>query len=171
MMMVKAADFLTFSRGIIAGVIVILGFTGPQALEAVILLIVLGWTTDILDGRIARRYHKKATWIGEREFVFDMLMVFASLCYLVMAGVVPGVPALIYVAVATLFILHFRSKSVTMSFAFPLVLLPVIIAYFHALRAAWIYVTWAVLALLFDWRRFKGVVLEFIANAKALQKH
>jgi hypothetical protein len=57
-----------------------------------------------------------------------------------------------------------------MSFAFPLVLLPVIIAYFHALRAAWIYVTWAVLALLFDWRRFKGVVLEFIANAKALQK-
>jgi len=52
----------------------------------VIFLTILGWTTDILDGRLARRYHKEATWVGEREFVFDMVMVFSGLCYLVMSG-------------------------------------------------------------------------------------
>ncbi|HCP32684.1 TPA: hypothetical protein DIT45_05545 [Candidatus Acetothermia bacterium] len=166
--MKKVPDWLTGSRGIIAVVISFLGLVGPQALEAVILLIILGWTTDILDGRLARRYHKGATWIGEREFVFDMVMVFSGLCYLVMAGFIPLVPAAIYVAVAFVFIAYFRSKSVTMSFAFPLVALPLIVAYFKASRAAICFVVWICLAALFDWRRFKGVVLEFIENTKAL---
>lgn len=168
--MKKLPDLLTGSRGIIAVVISFLGLVGPQALEAVILLIILGWTTDILDGRVARRYQKEATWIGEREFVFDMVMVFSGLCYLVMAGFIPLVPAAIYVAVAFVFIAYFRSKSVTMSFAFPVVTLPLIVAYFNAPRAAIWFVAWICLAGLFDWRRFKGVVLEFIANTKALAK-
>jgi len=168
--MKKVPDLLTGSRGIIAVVISFLGLVGPQALEAVILLIILGWTTDILDGRLARRYNKGATWIGEREFVFDMVMVFSGLCYLVMAGFIPLVPAAIYVVVAAVFIAYFRSKSVTMSFAFPVVTLPLIVAYFNAPRAAIWFVAWICLAVLFDWRRFKGVVLEFIANTKALAK-
>lgn len=168
--MKKVPDWLTGSRGIIAVVISCLGLVGPQALEAVVLLIILGWTTDILDGRLARRYQKEATWIGEREFLFDMVMVFSGLCYLVMAGFIPLVPAAIYVAVAFVFIAYFRSKSVTMSFAFPVVTLPLIVAYFNAPRAAICFIAWICLAVLFDWRRFKGVILEFIANTKALAK-
>jgi len=136
----------------------------------VVILTLLGWTTDILDGRLARRYNKGATWVGEREFVFDMVMVFAGLCYLVMAGFIPVVPAGIYVAVTAICIAYFRSKSITMSFAFPMVAVPLIVAYFNAPRAAWMYVIWIVLALIFDWRRFKGVVLEFLYNLKVLQK-
>jgi phosphatidylglycerophosphate synthase len=158
------------SRGIIAAIIVALGFVGPEALERVILLTLLGWTTDILDGRLARRYNKGATWVGEREFVFDMVMVFAGLCYLVMAGFIPVIPAGIYVAVTVICIAYFRSKSITMSFAFPVVAVPLIVAYFNAPRAAWFYVIWIVLALILDWRRFKGVVLEFLYNLKVLQK-
>lgn len=169
--MTRLPDLLTTSRGIIAVVIALLGLVGPRALEVVILLIVAGWTTDILDGRIARHYSKEATWVGEREFAFDMVMVLGGLCYLVLAGFVPLTPAAAYVGVAALFIAYFRSKMVTMSFAFPIVALPLVIAYFNARRAAWIFIAWIVLALLFDWRRFKGVVLEFIANAKALLAH
>jgi len=96
-----------------------------------------------------------------------------------MAGFVPVLPAGIYVTVALLFIILFQSKSVTMSFAFPLVALPLIVACFHSPRVAYIYVAWMALALLYDWRRFFlallydwrrffGVVREFIENIKKL---
>ena len=166
--MARAPDVLTASRGGIAALIIALGFVGPRALGWVVLLTMVGWTTDILDGRIARRQHKGPTWVGEHEFVFDMVMVFAALCYLVMAGFVPVLPAAIYVAVAALFIIVFQSKSVTMSFAFPLVALPLIVAYLRAPRAAYLYIAWIVLALIYDWRRFFGVVREFLVNLKEL---
>lgn len=166
--MKRLPDLLTASRGIIAVIVALLGLVGPDALEWVILLIIIGWTTDIMDGRLARKYQKEATWIGNREFAFDMVMVLGGLCYLVLAGFIPLAPAAAYVGVATLFIAYFRSKMVTMSFAFPVVALPLIVAYFNAPRAAWIFIAWIVLALLYDWKRFKGVVHEFIENAKAL---
>ncbi|MEA3356638.1 MAG: CDP-alcohol phosphatidyltransferase family protein [Candidatus Bipolaricaulota bacterium] len=166
----RLPDLLTATRGILALVIALLGLMGPRALETVILLTILGWTTDILDGRLARRIDKDVTWVGEREFTFDMMMVFAGLCYLVMAKFIPFAPAVIYVMIAAAFIAYFRSKSVTMSFAFPLVALPLIVAYFNAPRAAWWFIIWLCLALLFDWRRFKDVVLEFIKNARAIQR-
>jgi hypothetical protein len=87
-----------------------------------------------------------------------------------MAKFIPFAPAVIYVMIAAAFIAYFRSKSVTMSFAFPLVALPLIVAYFNAPRAAWWFIVWLCLALLFDWRRFKGVVFEFIENARAIQR-
>lgn len=168
--MSNAPDILTASRGAIAVLIIALGLVGQRALGWVIFLTMIGWTTDILDGRLARRHHKGPTWIGEHEFAFDMVMVFAALCYLVMTGYVPAVPAAIYVTVAALFIIVFQSKSVTMSFAFPLVALPLIVAYFRSPRFAYIYIAWMALALLYDWRRFSGVVRDFIANIKELYR-
>ncbi|MFC2083020.1 CDP-alcohol phosphatidyltransferase family protein [Candidatus Bipolaricaulota bacterium] len=164
----KIPDLLTLSRGLVAAAILLLGFVGPGALEAVILLTILGWTTDIFDGRIARRYHKPPTWIGEREFVFDMLMVFSGLCYLVMAGFINEWLALIYIVIAAACIAFFRSKMITMSFATPLVALPLIVASFKEPRAALWYLIWIVGALALDWPRFKGVVREFLENAKKL---
>jgi phosphatidylserine synthase len=169
--MKRVPDLLTVLRGAIAVAIALLGLAGRGALEAVVLLTLVGWTSDIFDGRLARRYKKEPTWIGEREFLFDMVMVFSGLCYLVMAGFIPFVLAAVYVGVAAPFIAYFRSKSVTMSFAFPLVTLPLIVSYFNAPRAAVLFVVWIALALVIDWRRFKGVVREFIDNAKVAQKH
>jgi phosphatidylglycerophosphate synthase len=137
-------------------------------LEAVILLTILGWTTDIFDGRLARKYHKPPTWIGEREFVFDMVMVFSGLCYLVMSGLVNAWLAVIYILVAAVCIGLFRSKMITMSFATPLVALPLIVASVKAPRAALWYLLWIAGALILDWPRFKGVVREFLENAKKL---
>jgi len=161
---------LTLSRGFIAVAIFSLGFVGRSALNTVILLTMLGWTTDILDGRLARKYKTDSTWVGEQEFTFDMLMVFAGLCFLVMTGLIPFLPAVIYVAVAAAFIAYFRSKSVTMSFAFPVVALPLVVAYFESPAGAIWYAAWIVTALIFDWKRFKGVVREFIENARSIVK-
>ena len=162
---------MTLSRGLISIAIFSLGFVGKSALETVILLTMLGWTTDIFDGRLARKLHKPSTWVGEKEFAFDMLMVFAGLCYLVMASFIPFLYALIYVMVAAAFIAYFRSKMITMSFATPLVALPLIVAYLEAPHAAVWYILWIAGAVILDWRRFKGVVREFIENAKQLARH
>jgi len=167
-MMKKLPDLLTLSRGLVAAAILMLGFVGARALEAVIVLTILGWTSDIFDGRLARKYHKPPTWIGEREFVFDMVMVFSGLCYLVMAGFINAWLALIYVIVAAVCIVFFRSKMITMSFATPLVALPLIVATFKEPRAALWYLIWIVAALALDWSRFKGVVREFLENANKL---
>jgi len=166
----RIPDALTLSRGLIAAAILSLGFVGAAALEAVILLTMLGWTTDILDGRLARKYCKSLTWVGEKEFAFDMAMVFAALCYLVLSGFIPSAPAIVYVMVAAAFIAYFRSKMVTMSFAAPIVALPLIVAYFRAPHALIWYIAWIGAALLFDWRRFAGVIREFIQNAKNLSR-
>lgn len=168
--MKRIPDLLTLSRGLIAAAIFSLGFVGASALEAVILLTMLGWTTDILDGRLARKYRKRPTWVGEKEFAFDMAMVFSGLCYLVLSGFIPFVPAIIYVMVAAAFIAYFRSKMVTMSFAAPAVALPLIVAYFAAPHALFWYAVWIAAALVFDCRRFAGVVREFIHNAKNLSR-
>jgi hypothetical protein len=48
--------------------------------------------------------------------------------------------------------------------------LPLIVATWEAPRAALIYLAWILAALLLDWGRFKGVVSEFIVNAKRLAK-
>jgi len=99
-----------------------------------------------------------------------MVMVVGGLCYLVMAGFFPPLIAGIYVAVAALVIAFFRSKSVTMSFAFPLTALPLVVSWFNAPRAALWFTAWIALALFLDWKRFKGVVLEFISNYRALRR-
>lgn len=174
--MERVPDLLTLSRAFIAAAILALGFAERldlligSALPAVLLLTMLGWTTDILDGRVARRYKKTPTWVGEKEFAFDMLMVFSGLCYLVLSGFIPFIPAIIYTMVAAAFIAYFRSKMVTMSFATPVVALPLIVAYFEAPNALLWYVAWIVVALLLDWRRFKSVILEFIENTKKFAK-
>ena len=174
--MKRVPDLLTLSRAFIAAAILLLGVVegldllARSALPTVLLLTMLGWTTDILDGRLARKYNKPPTWVGEKEFAFDMAMVFSGLCYLVLSGFIPFIPAIIYVMVAAAFIAYFRSKMVTMSFATPVVALPLIVAYFEAPHALIWYVVWIVAALVFDWRRFSGVVREFIHNARNLSQ-
>jgi len=172
--MKRVPDFLTLSRGVIALAILAVGFIEraglltQSALPTVLILTMLGWTTDIFDGRIARKINKPPTWVGEREFAFDMAMVFAGLCYLVLSGFIPFIPAIIYVMVAAAFIAYFRSKMITMSFATPVVALPLIVAYFQAPHALVWFIVWIVAALVVDWRRFLGVVREFIYNARHL---
>ena len=174
--MKRVPDLLTLSRAFIAAAILLLGVVegldllARSALPTVLLLTMLGWTTDILDGRLARKYSKPPTWVGEKEFAFDMVMVFSGLCYLVLSGFIPFIPAIIYVMVAAAFIAYFRSKMVTMSFATPVVALPLIVAYFEAPHALIWYVVWIVAAVVFDWRRFTGVVREFIHNARNLSQ-
>jgi len=178
--MKRLADWLTASRALIALLILLLALEGKKALPLVIFLIIIGWTTDILDGNLAKRAARRGeariepgenTWLGEHDFTFDMIMVYASFVYLTAVSFVPPVWALGYTVIAALFIIASGgSKSVTELFAFPLVALPLIIAYQEAPWAAYIYLIWIVLALILAWERFTGVVREFIEGMRKLRK-
>ncbi len=167
-------DWLTASRILIAVAIVALIPVGPEALDAVAGLLLLGWTTDMVDGRLARRFEKGTTWLGEHDFQIDMIMVLASAVFLTATGLVPLAVGVSYMAGAvfvSLYTLRFRHflkfKSVTMLLAFPWVFTPFILALFHAPAAAYAGLVWLILALLVDWRRFLGVVGDFLSGARA----
>ena len=171
----RLPDILTASRALIAAAILGLIPAGPGALRLVTLLLLLGWTTDMLDGRAARRLEKEPTWIGEHEFQFDMLMVLASAIYLIAVGLVPPAVGIPYLALAVPLSLwlnahseeFLRFKALTMLLAFPWVFAPFIVAYFHQRQAAYLGLLWMVTALVLDWKRFTGVVGDFLSGARA----
>ncbi len=170
----RIPDWLTASRVLIALAILALIPFGPRALNAVAGLLLLGWTTDMVDGRLARRFEKGPSWLGEHDFQIDMVMVLASAIFLTATGLVPaevGLPYICGALLISLYTLRFRDflkfKSVTMLLAFPWVFTPFILALFYAPAAAYAGLIWMILALLFDWRRFLGVVGDFLAGARA----
>ncbi|MFO8033835.1 MAG: hypothetical protein R6U88_01570, partial [Candidatus Bipolaricaulota bacterium] len=149
---------------------------GKEALPVVLWVLLLGWTTDLLDGRLARRLEVGPSWIGEHEFEFDMFMVFCSAIYLVVSGVVPRGLGTVYLAVAAPVALlsHSRAgyflkfKALTMALAVPWVFGPFVVAYLRGEElVAYAGILWMAMALLVDWRRFTGVVEDFLAGARA----
>lgn len=170
-------DWLTASRALIALAILGLVPVGPPALRAVAFLLLLGWTTDMADGRLARRWEKDPTWIGEHEFHIDMLMVLSSTVYLILTGLVPQALSTAYLvlgAIISLAVLHrgefLRFKAVTMLIAFPWTFIPFVVAYFRDPFAAYVGAVWMVAALVVDWRRFLGVVGDFLSGARTFLK-
>ena len=67
------ADLLTLSRVVAAGALLWLGLTsGASALPAAALVVVLGWTTDQLDGWFARR-SPTPTRLKDSDFCVDLI--------------------------------------------------------------------------------------------------
>ncbi len=169
-------DLLTLSRGAVGMAILGLIPAGSAALTSVLWLLLLGWTTDLVDGRLARRLETAPTWVGEHEFHFDMLMVLSSAVYLVATGLVHRGVGLVYLLVAvSLSVLSYtrtgeflKFKSLTMLLAVPWVFGPYVLAYLRGeTLVAYAGVLWILFALLADWRRFGGVVGEFLQGARA----
>ena len=82
------ADLITATRGLLGLMIVWLGLTQRvEALPIVIVLMLLDWTGDFVDGAIAQRSrHPRHTWVGDSDLYIDL---FVSLClavYLLESG-------------------------------------------------------------------------------------
>jgi PAS domain S-box-containing protein len=59
----RIPDLLTFSRLPLGVVIAVLGLGGRREAGTVLLLLLLGWSVDFLDGHLARRYKEEPGWI------------------------------------------------------------------------------------------------------------
>ncbi len=162
------ADLLTLSRVFIAAVILVAAWTRDQQyLVPVVLLTMVGWTTDILDGRLAGAdAAPRKSWIGDHEFIADMLMVYAGMAYFMFAGFVPVLPFALYALFSAGAARIWMSKSYTMAVASPVVAMPLIFSFVHAPFLAWVFLGWILLAMTLFWGRFKREVREFIEGVE-----
>ncbi|MEW6202256.1 MAG: CDP-alcohol phosphatidyltransferase family protein, partial [bacterium] len=165
------ADALTALRFAIAFFILIIGFAlGKDGIGAVVAATLIGWTSDIFDGVLARKSRIIGrTWLGENDFTADMSMVFAGFVYLVIARYIPFSYALVYMLVSSFLILYFRSKSVTELAAFPMIVLLFFISLREVPSAGMLYIAWVAVSLILFHRRFFGVVSEFFVNMRAVK--
>ena len=86
----KLADLLTLSRIIIALVIVSLSFIGKDVYIAVVILALVGATTDIFDGKAARRYlgENRKSKLGKYDVEVDTFFVLCVIGYLSFSEIV-----------------------------------------------------------------------------------
>ncbi len=174
----RLPDLLTFSRLPLGVIIALQGLGGRRQAGTVMLLLLLGWSLDFLDGRLARKYKEEPGWIGGYEILFDLVLCLGSLAYLGLAGFIPWPLALGYIAfagtvagLATAISTPQKTYSITQVVEIPLIFIPPI---FLLLASPWwvilITFVWAPISLLLEWDRameLKGKALESHRSALA----
>lgn len=117
--MLKALpDLLTASRLVLATLVVALGvIEGRRATPTVVILAMVAWTSDNLDGFIARRIpNRQPSWWGRNDFPIDVIFTAATLIFLTLAGFIPPWLGAGYAALAALVAALARRKPVTIIF-------------------------------------------------------
>lgn len=162
------ADVLTATRLFLGFLIVICAFFAEKSLlPLVVALTLIGWTTDIIDGRVARiDPEKRTTWIGDMDFAIDMTLIYSGLLYFITAGFVPWRPFLLYAAFAAVTGIIWTNKSVMMAVAAPIVAMPLIFSFVEAPLWGWVFLGWIVLALIFNFGRLKEEIREFVEGVE-----
>ncbi len=156
------ADALTIIRFSIALVIVYLGVVeGATAFPHVVMLVVLAWVTDGLDGPLARRA-KGRTRLGRFDFLIDVALTWASFAYLTLAGFIPWPLALLYTLITMVVVAYFQRKSVMIVFMRPIDLTSSLIALRYAPEITLLFLAWLVGLGLIRWRRTKARIRAWV---------
>ncbi len=148
-MFAVAADLFTLARLIAAALLVWLGLQGPETLECAILVGVLGWTTDQLDGWAAR-HARSPTHLAPYDFAIDSVLYAATLAYLGLANFVPRPQVLAFAGLTLAAGLIFRRKAIVI-LCFRLIDLATIVVIFsHLPVTGYVLCAWlGALALLY----------------------
>lgn len=165
------ADILTILRFGLAWIILRLGLNeGASALPMVMMVLLLAWITDILDGPLARRdltgHH---TWIGDRDLEVDISVSIGVLAYLALAGLVHPNIVLGYGLACAVLLQQTRSRHLAWAVQAP----PYAAIIYVALRDVPSYglvaVGYVVLIVAVTWPRFpRAVVPQFLAGIRDL---
>ena len=170
----KLADLVTLSRVPLGLIIALLGLGGKQQAGTVMLLILLGWSLDFLDGRLARRYKEQPNWIGEREIVFDLVFCLGGLGYLGLAGFLPIGFVIGYTSAAGLSVLAAevltpqRTYAITQVFELPIIFIPPAFCLFNS--PWWIVLIaalWVPVSLAIEWQRAMELKDKLIESHRA----
>ncbi|MGB9856734.1 MAG: hypothetical protein ACPLKX_01145 [Dictyoglomaceae bacterium] len=167
------ADFLTLFRFSIGGFFTYLGlYRGKDAFPSVIVLLLLGWLSDVLDGSLARASKVSyKTWVGEHDFQVDIVFSFGLLMYLVLSGFISFLLIFVYLISAFLEIRSFPEGERVNAF----LAIPYAFAIYDAFKYALPYgimtIIFLFLLLLFTWNRFINEKFpRFIEEVKSIWK-
>ena len=110
----KIADLLTLARGLLGIVIAVLGLAGGKdALPLVVVLLVLAWLTDLVDGVFARRDpDPRPSRLSGHDAKADMAVGLGVMGYLMFSGYVAiWLGTLIIIAALAVRIFHSRGLA------------------------------------------------------------
>ena len=158
----QLADIITWARALLVPLFIWLGFTyGPDALPVIVVLMIVDWTGDSIDGPLARRSPDAGqTWIGDHDLAVDMFVVGGLLAYMTAAGLVSWQAAALYMLI---WLLLFWWRGVV--YAFGVLFQAPIYAWFIyvLLRDAAPYglliAGWILAAMIISWPKFPKVMV------------
>jgi len=165
------ADLLTGTRALLAFWLVWLGLNGgAERLAAASVALIAAWTTDILDGPLARRAPQTTqTWLGDHDLEVDVLVSLGVWSYLTLSGFIAPPLAVAYVLLCVALLWFARSAHV----AWGVQALPYGTLLWTALQEARFYglamSAWVVGAVVATWPRFPNqTVPEFVKGIRDL---
>jgi len=166
----QVADILTAMRVILAFLFPVLGATqGADALPIAVWMLIACWTTDSLDGPLARRssrqYH---TWIGDNDLGVDMTVSVGLLVYMMQSGYVTVLLGTIYIlACGLLFLFIGVPRSLGMFVQAPIYGWLIRVALTQAPDPGFWLLIWPLLVMVLTWPRFpKEVIPEWLTGVK-----
>lgn len=156
----RVADALTLSRLPLALLVFLLGvILGRSALGVGLVLVLVGWTTDILDGRLARSDPSAArTAIGEADLAVDLVLDVAGLYLFVFAGLLPWLESTLYLSIASLIIFLWPKRDVITWFELPVLALHPVFAFVAGPVVGWLYIFWLTGAALLNLGRLSEII-------------
>jgi cardiolipin synthase len=95
------ADILTSLRLIVAAVLPASGLAlGPDSYTMAGALVLVAWTTDLLDGPLARKSGRAgSTWIGRHDLMIDVILALSLLIYMRSVGLIHPLIAFAHVVI------------------------------------------------------------------------
>jgi phosphatidylglycerophosphate synthase len=166
------ADFLTLTRTLLALMLIWLGVAhGASGLPVAALLLFLSWTTDALDGPIARRSRLQYnTWLGDHDLEVDMAVAAGLLAYMLLSSFVSVQLGVVYALGWALFFWRWGIlRSPGMLFQAPIYAWFIWLAVRGAPLCGALLVGWILAAILLTWPRFLDeVVPGFLDGMRAI---
>ncbi|MCS7222488.1 MAG: CDP-alcohol phosphatidyltransferase family protein [Anaerolineae bacterium] len=131
------ADLLTLLRVVVATWLVWMGLTqGAAALPQAVLVALVAWLGDALDGPLARR-SRHPTLFGRYDFVADVLLTWSALIYITLSGFLPIWLTIVYTILTTVAVIAFQRKAVMVLFMRPVDFTCGIVALTRSPEAGW----------------------------------
>lgn len=168
----QVADFLTFTRLLIGVGLAFLGWTqGDRGIASAALMMIGSWTTDLLDGALARRSRRKyRTWVGDHDLEADMVVSVGLLFYLVEAGFLSLMAAAAYLVMGLLVYWRWQEirHSTGMLFQAPTYGYFIWVVVQKTPGYGWTMVVWIAILVIGTWPRFpREVIPGFLAGLRS----
>ncbi len=158
----QIADFISLFRLFIAFWLAWLGVShGRAGLPVAAWLMIASWTSDVIDGPIARRSRKSyQTWLGDHDLEIDIAVSGGLLVYLMATELVDPRLGLLYVLVwAALFIRFGISRAPGMLVQAPIYGWFIVVAFRIQPAAGWWMTLWILGFVAITWPKFPSEIV------------
>ena len=166
----QLADVITMARALLAPLFAWLGLMeGAGALPLVVVLLILNWTADSIDGVLARmKPIPHQTWVGARDLEVDMVVSCGLLLYMGTAGFLSVAVAAVYLFMWGLYF-WWRGlpRSLGMLFQTPIYAWFIWVAAREDPLLGWLMIGWIAIAIIVTWPKFpREIVPGFLSGLK-----